>query len=234
MNTCCEVVALVPTFEELHGVYVIMPINSDSYSHYTRLVMNSAMRELLTYDDFYWTIRMENAHIWEKRLGGEGLNYTHMRERTSIFWLPHCKLDGKELTCKELDIWRYFRAIHLAIAHEDAIDYFIRNYDSFAWFLHTLEDELIYELNPCERVGTIQFDLQKLHWEAHWWTKEIIVWMCGVVGDNVFLQLVLKVMFCKWNGEDCHNYLMRNFLPRTWCMVLLYASTNSSLNCIGG
>lgn len=43
-------------------------------------------------------------------------------------------------------------------------------------------------------------------------------------------HLVLNIVSCKWNGGDCHNYLMIAFLLRTWCMVLLSPPTWSLLN----
>lgn len=36
------------------------------------------IRELVAYDDFYWTIRIENNIQWEEKLGGEGINVAIM------------------------------------------------------------------------------------------------------------------------------------------------------------
>ena len=80
MNTYCASVALAPTFEELHGVYMVTPIDWDLYSQHTMAVMDSVVKELLTYDNFYWIIRVETTHMWEERLGSKGLNYGHERE----------------------------------------------------------------------------------------------------------------------------------------------------------
>lgn len=67
--------------------------------------MDNTLGVLLTYDDFYWTIRIETAQMWEERMGGEGLNYAHDLEvRHQDSNDPCCKLGWKVLVCKEPDI----------------------------------------------------------------------------------------------------------------------------------
>jgi hypothetical protein len=59
-------------------------------------------------------------------VGGEGLKHAHELElRPQYFDFPCYKLGGKEFTCKEPDIWDRFRALHLAIRHDDKRDYFM-------------------------------------------------------------------------------------------------------------
>lgn len=90
------------TFEELHGVYVVPPIEWDFYSHHTTFVVDTALRKLLSYDDYCWTIRIQVAKVWEERLRGESLNYSNNNEvEHQYFDFLCCKLEGKELSCKE-------------------------------------------------------------------------------------------------------------------------------------
>ena len=48
-----DLATLAPIFEELHGVYVVLPIDWVSYSQYTKVVVDIAVRELLAHDEFY-------------------------------------------------------------------------------------------------------------------------------------------------------------------------------------
>lgn len=102
MGTSSGDVAMSPTFEELHRICMVPPIDWNLYSSHTRLGVDTTMRELLEYDKFYWTTRIESLHLWEERLGGEGLNYGHELELKHQYYdFFCCKLDGKELACKE-------------------------------------------------------------------------------------------------------------------------------------
>ena len=61
------------TFEELHGGYMVSPIDLNSYSQSTKVVVDNVVRELLAsrlaYNDFYRTIRIETVRMWEERVG---------------------------------------------------------------------------------------------------------------------------------------------------------------------
>lgn len=75
-------------------------VNWNSYSHYTKLVVGIDVKELLAYDDFYWTIMIEIAQMREEQLGGQGFNYAHDRDlKHHYFDFPCCILEGKEPAC---------------------------------------------------------------------------------------------------------------------------------------
>ena len=66
--------------------------------------------------------------MWDKILGGEGLNYTRERElKQQHFDFLYCKLDGKELSCKESGIWGFFKALYLTSAPSRALIHVFNN-----------------------------------------------------------------------------------------------------------
>lgn len=61
MDSPKDTIAIRPTFEGVYGVYKVPPIDWNSYTEHTRSVVEKVVKELLTYDDFYWTIRVGTA-----------------------------------------------------------------------------------------------------------------------------------------------------------------------------
>ena len=57
-----------------------------------------------------------------------------------------------------------YEKIHLTIKHEDMTGYFMRKYEVLYDFYITLEEELTYELNPCE---------EYVEWARSDWTYKI-------------------------------------------------------------
>lgn len=80
MDSLKDTIAIRPTFEEVYGVYKVPPIDWNSDTEHTRSVVEKVMKELLTYNRFYWTIRIGITSLWEERLEVKGFNYAHERE----------------------------------------------------------------------------------------------------------------------------------------------------------
>lgn len=64
MDSPKDAIAIMPTFEEVHGVYKVPSIDWNSYTEHTKSVVDKVVKELLTYYYFYWIIRIEIASLW--------------------------------------------------------------------------------------------------------------------------------------------------------------------------
>lgn len=74
-----DAIIVRPTFEEVLGVYKVPPIDWHSYIEFTKSVVDKATRQLLRYDDCYWTIGIKMQASGGK-VGDEGFDYAHNKE----------------------------------------------------------------------------------------------------------------------------------------------------------
>jgi hypothetical protein len=58
MDSLEDAIAIRPTFKEMYGVYKVPPIDWKLYTEHARNVVEKVVKELITYNGFYWTIRI--------------------------------------------------------------------------------------------------------------------------------------------------------------------------------
>lgn len=130
----------------------MLQIDWEDYDENTRITIDAKVRELVAYDDFYWTIHIESSIQSEERLGGEGINGVIMTSLLCDVWFRLCNEEAVHMDT-------LYRALHLVVCdcHNVKRENFIHKYKDLYDFYISMEEELAHEINS--GVDHVEWDI---------------------------------------------------------------------------